>query len=232
VDASADPLVADLLLSHTHWDHIQGLPFFAPFYDERSHIRIWGARQGGVGLEQILRDQMNPMVFPVPLHQLDANLTVTHVEPGAFEVGQFAVRAMRLRHPGTTLAYRLAPRTGGPSVVFIPDNELGPGGNYEVPDGWREELVTFAAGADLLIHDAMFTAQEMPSYLGWGHSSHAEAVALAADAGVRRLVLFHHRPERTDDGLDDLFTDARRLAAERAGHLEVVAAFEGLEITL
>jgi phosphoribosyl 1,2-cyclic phosphodiesterase len=232
VEASADPLVADLLLSHTHWDHIQGLPFFAPFYDERSHIRIWGARQGTVGLEQILRDQMNPVVFPVPLHQLDANLTVTHVEPGAFEVGQFAVRAMRLRHPGTTLAFRLAPRAGGPSVVFIPDNELGPGGKYEVPPGWRDELVRFAAGADLLIHDAMFTAQEMPSFLGWGHSSHAEAVALAVDAGVRRLVLFHHRPERTDDALDDLFTDARRLAAERAGHLEVVAAFEGLEITL
>ena len=232
VEASAEPLVADLLLSHTHWDHIQGLPFFAPFYDERSHIRIWGAQQGTVGLEQILREQMNPVVFPVPLHQLDANLTVTHVGPGVFEVGQFVVRAMRLRHPGTTLAYRLAPRTGGPSVVFIPDNELGPGGSYDVPAGWYDELVRFTAGADLLIHDAMFTAQEMPQYLGWGHSSHAEAVALAADAGVRRLVLFHHRPERTDDGLDDLFTDARRLAAERARHLEVVAAFEGLEITL
>jgi len=232
VEASGEPIVADLLLSHTHWDHIQGLPFFAPFYDERSHIRIWGARQGRVPLEQVLRDQMNPVVFPVPLHQLDANLTVTHVEPGTFAVGEFAVRAMRLRHPGATLAYRLSPRAGGPSVVFIPDNELGPGGNYDVPKGWRDELVEFTAGADLLIHDAMFTAREMPSFGGWGHSSHAEAVDLAADAGVRRVVLFHHRPERTDDGMDDLFTEARRLAAERAGDLEVVAAFEGLELTL
>lgn len=232
VAASTEPLVADLLLSHTHWDHIQGLPFFAPFYDERSHIRIWGGRQGTVPLEQILREQMNPVVFPVPLHQLDANLTVTHVEPGAFTVGEFSVRAMRLRHPGNTLAYRLSPSAGGPSVVFIPDNELGPGGTYETPAGWREELVAFTADADLLIHDAMFTAQEMPNFLGWGHSSHVEAVDLAVEAGVRRLVLFHHRPERTDDELDDLFTDARRLAAERADHLEVVAAFEGLELTL
>lgn len=223
---------AHLLISHTHWDHIQGLPFFAPFYDERSHIRIWGGRQGTVPLEQILREQMNPVVFPVPLHQLDANLTVTHVEPGAFTVGEFSVRAMRLRHPGNTLAYRLSPSAGGPSVVFIPDNELGPGGSYETPAGWREELVAFTADADLLIHDAMFTAQEMPNFLGWGHSSHVEAVDLAVEAGVRRLVLFHHRPERTDDELDDLFTDARRLAAERADHLEVVAAFEGLELTL
>jgi phosphoribosyl 1,2-cyclic phosphodiesterase len=232
VEASAEPLVADLLLSHTHWDHIQGLPFFAPFYDERSHIRIWGGAQGEVPLERILQEQMNPVVFPVPLHQLDANLTVTHVGPGGFEVSDFAVRAMRLRHPGNTLAYRLSPRSGGPSVVYIPDNELGPGGNYDVEPGWRDELVAFTAEADLLIHDAMFTAQEMPSFLGWGHSSHEEAVALAADANVRRLLLYHHRPERTDDGLDDLFADARRLAAARRPDLEVVAAFEGLELIL
>jgi ribonuclease BN (tRNA processing enzyme) len=232
IEGSGEPLVADLLLSHTHWDHIQGLPFFGPFYDERSHIRIWGPPQGKVGLERILRDQMNPVVFPVPLHQLDATLTVTHVEPGPVEVGGFAVRAMRLRHPGNTLAYRLTPKAGGPAVVYITDNELGPGGNYEVGPHWREELVAFTAGADLLIHDAMFLTDEMPTFLGWGHSSHEEAVRLAAEAKVGTLVLFHHRPERSDDGLDDLVTDAKALAARLADRLEVVAAFEGMEITL
>jgi phosphoribosyl 1,2-cyclic phosphodiesterase len=232
VEASQEPLVADLLISHTHWDHIQRLPFFAPFYDERSHIRIWGARQGQVPLEQILRDQMNPVVFPVPLHQLDATLSVTHVEPGSFGVGTFDVRALRLRHPGNTMAYRLTPRAGGPSMVFAPDNELGPGGTYDVGSTWREELVAFMAGADLLVHDAMFTADEMDRYAGWGHSSHAEAVALALEAGVRRLVLFHHRPERTDDALDELFSDARMRAARGNSNLEVIAGFEGLEISL
>jgi len=232
VEASKEPLVADLLISHTHWDHIQGLPFFAPFYDERSHIRIWGAQQGEVPLEQILREQMNPVVFPVPLHQLDATLSVTQVEPGRFPVGEFVVDAMRLRHPGNTLAFRLVPRSGGPSVVYITDNELGPGGTYEVGAGWRDELVGFAAGADLLTHDAMFTTEEVTTFAGWGHSSHIEAVDLAVDAAVRRLLLFHHRPERTDDGMDDLFTEARRRAETRRPGLEVVAAFEGLEITL
>jgi phosphoribosyl 1,2-cyclic phosphodiesterase len=232
VEASAEPLVADLLISHTHWDHIQGLPFFAPFYDERSHIRIWGAQQGKVPLERILREQMNPVVFPVPLHQLDATLSVTHVEPGRFLVGEFAVDAMRLRHPGHTLAFRLTPRNGGPSVVYITDNELGPGGNYRVAPGWRDELVAFTAGADLLVHDAMFTAEQVVTFAGWGHSSDAEAVDLAVEAGVRRLLLFHHRPEHTDDELDDLFAGARRRAEARAPGLEVVAAIEGLEITL
>jgi len=224
--------VADLLLSHTHWDHIQGLPFFAPFYDERSHIRIWGARQGKVALERILREQMNPVVFPVPLHQLDATLSVTQVDPGRFTVGTFTVDAMRLRHPGTTLAFRLAPSAGGPSVVYVTDNELGPGGSYDVGAGWREELAAFAKGAELLIHDAMFTRDEVVTYAGWGHSSHLEAVDLAVDAAVQRLLLFHHRPERTDDELDDLFTEARDRATARRPALEVVAAFEGLEITL
>jgi len=232
VEASSEPLTADLVISHTHWDHIQGLPFFGPFYDERSHIRIWGAHQGKVPLERILREQMSPVVFPVPLDQLDATLSVTPVEPGWFTVGGFVVDAMRLRHPGNTLGFRLAPRTGGPSVVYITDNELGPGGNYDVGAGWRDELVSFVAGTDLLIHDAMFTSEEVVTYAGWGHSSYLEAVDLAAEAGVGRLVLFHHRPERNDDEMDDLFAEARRRAESRRPTLEVVAAFEGLEITL
>jgi phosphoribosyl 1,2-cyclic phosphodiesterase len=232
VEASREPLVADLLISHTHWDHIQGLPFFAPFYDERSKIRIRGPKQGKVSLERILRDQMNPVVFPVPLHQLDASLSVTHVESETFELGAFEVRTLRMRHPGNTLAYRLTPRAGGPSVVFAPDNELGPGGKYEVGPHWRDEFVAFLADADLVVHDAMFTADEMEQFAGWGHSSAAEAVALALDAGVRRLVLFHHRPERTDDALDELFADACQRAARGNENLEVIAGFEGLEISL
>ena len=230
VEASREPLVADLLISHTHWDHIQGLPFFAPFYDERSKIRIRGPKQGKVSLERILRDQMDPVVFPVPLHQLDASLSVTHVESEAFELGAFEVRTLRMRHPGNTLAYRLTPRAGGPSVVFAPmrtDLVFARCGPH-----WRDEFVAFLADADLVVHDAMFTADEMEQFGGWGHSSAAEAVTLALDAGVRRLVLFHHRPERTDDALDELFADACQRAARGNENLEVIAGFEGLEISL
>jgi phosphoribosyl 1,2-cyclic phosphodiesterase len=232
VEAGPGPRVVDLLVSHTHWDHIQGLPFFAPLFDERSEVRIWGPRQGNVDLERILREQMNPVVFPVPLEQLDAKLTVTHVEPGSFEVGGFVVRAMPLRHPGTTFAYHLSPRGGGPSLVYVTDNELGPGGSYHEGPRWRQDLIGFAGGADVLIHDAMFTADELERHRGWGHSSHAEAVRLAADAGVRKLILFHHKPERHDAGMDALVAEARALAAGSARGLAVEAAVEGAVLTL
>jgi phosphoribosyl 1,2-cyclic phosphodiesterase len=232
VEAARGPLTVDLLLSHTHWDHIQGLPFFAPLYDRQNAVRIWGPRQGAVDLERILREQMNPVVFPVPLDELDASLSVKHVEPGSVDIGGFRARAMVLRHPGTTLAYRLVPRTGGPSLVYVTDNELGPGGTYDVGPRWRSELVEFVGGADLLLHDAMFTVEELGQFSGWGHSTGAEAVRLAADAAVRRLVLFHHRPERDDAGMDAFVAEAQKLAAREARGLEVVAATEGLRLNL
>jgi phosphoribosyl 1,2-cyclic phosphodiesterase len=232
VERFRDPIEVDLLLSHTHWDHIQGLPFFAPLFDARSAVRIWGPRQGQVDLERILRQQMDPVVFPVPLDELDAALTVTHVEPGTFAVNGFRVETMRLRHPGTTLAYRLTAERGGPSLVYVTDNELGPGGRYDVGPTWHREFVAFARDADVLIHDAMYTPRELERYGGWGHSSHVEAVAFAAEADARKLVLFHHRPERLDAELDAVLADARACADAGPRDLEVVAAVEGAQLTL
>src|SRR5436190_247333 len=107
----------EILLSHAHWDHILGLPHFKPFFAPGNAVRIWGSRQGTTSLEAILRQQMDPAVFPVPLDALSAKLTVQQVEPGEFTVGTFRVRAIRLRHPGTTLGYRLTPAAGGPSTA-------------------------------------------------------------------------------------------------------------------
>ena len=222
----------DLLLSHTHWDHIQGLPFFAPLFDGGNAVRVRGPRQGEATVESILRQQMEPVVFPVPLDGLAAQLTVQHVDSGTFEVGDFTVGATRLRHPGSTLAYRLTPLAGGASMVYATDNELGPGGDYAVGPRWREEFVRFLHGVDVLVHDAMYADDELQQYRGWGHSSFEEAVAVAAEAGVRRLVLFHHRPERDDNAMDALVQAAQRMAATAGHSLEVTAAMEGTELTL
>ena len=227
-----EPLNVDLLLSHTHWDHIQGLPFFAPFFGKRNCIRIWGAKQGEVDLEVILRQQMHPVVFPVPLDEVAAQLTVAHVNVQAFEIDGFAVRSMRLRHPGNTLAYRLTPADGGASMAYVTDNELGPGGDYGEPRNWRKDFVEFLRGVDVLIHDAMFTPDELEHHRGWGHSSYLEAVTLAAEAKVKRLVLFHHRPERDDAGMDALVKQARAAAKKAPASPEVMAATEGLQLTL
>src|SRR3989454_5681390 len=122
---------AEILLSHAHWDHIQGLPHFKPFFAPGNAVRIWGSRQGTTSLEAILRQQMGPAVFPVPLDALSAQLTVQQVEAGGVTVGEFRGRAMRLGHPGTTLGLRLAPLTRGPRMAYVTGNQLGPGGSYD-----------------------------------------------------------------------------------------------------
>ncbi|MGH7570047.1 MAG: MBL fold metallo-hydrolase [Gemmatimonadales bacterium] len=225
---------AEILLSHAHWDHIQGLPHFKPFFAPGNAVRIWGSRQGTMSLEAILRQQMDPAVFPVPLDALSAKLTVQQVEPGAseFTLGEFRVRGMKLRHPGTTLGYRLTPVEGGPSLAYVTDNELGGGGHYNTPPGWRQEFTEFLVGVDLLIHDAMYTPEELESHRGWGHSTYEEAVALAAEAGARRLVLFHHEPEHDDRAMDGLLEQARKAAKARRRPAEVLAAQEGMQLTL
>jgi phosphoribosyl 1,2-cyclic phosphodiesterase len=225
-------LTADILLSHTHWDHIQGLPFFKPLSSRNTSVTIYGAAQEGVPLKTILGRQMDPMVFPVPLNALAASLTVVEISEGEFDLDDFRVCTFRLRHPGTTLGYRLAPASGGREIAYVTDNELGPGGTYEVPPDWRARMVQFVAGADTLIHDAMYLDQIIQARAGWGHSPPRQAVDLAAEARCARLILFHHEPEHDDDALDRLLAATREYATRVAPRLAVEAAAEGMQFSL
>ena len=225
-------LTADILLTHTHWDHIQGLPFFKPLSSRGTSVSIYGAAQEGVPLKEILGRQMDPMVFPVPLNALAATLTVIEISEGEFEIDDFRICAFRLRHPGTTLGYRLAPIAGGREVAYVTDNELGSGGSYEVTPDWRERMVQFVAGADTLIHDAMYPDQIIQARAGWGHSTPRQAVDLAHEGRCRRLILFHHEPEHSDDALDRLLADTRQYAAGVAPRLQIEAAAEGMKFPL
>ncbi len=229
---SGSAVRADLLLSHTHWDHIQGLPFFKPLSMRGSRVRVWGAAQHGVALSEILHRQMDPMFFPVPLAAFTATLSITEIGDAGPDIDGFTVRGYGLRHPGTTLGYRLAPPDGGPGFAYLTDNELGPGGDYSVPPDWRRRLVEFVGGVDTLVHDAMYSESIIRARAGWGHSTPRQAVDLAAEAGCRRLVLFHHDPEHDDAAVDALLRDARDYAQGPAPALEIIAAHDGLCLVL
>ena len=179
------PITADILITHTHWDHIQGLPFFKPLSGSGNAFRVFGAAQDGASLEAILRRQMDPMVFPVPLEAFAATIEVREIGEGALELPDFHVTSFRLRHPGMTLGYRVAPVTGGHDLAYVTDNELGAGGTYPVASDWRAMLVRFLNGVDTLVHDTMYSDQIIDARKGWGHSTPRQAVDLAAEANAR-----------------------------------------------
>jgi phosphoribosyl 1,2-cyclic phosphodiesterase len=211
------PLEATLLLSHFHWDHIQGLPFFVPAYLPSTRLTIAGATNGVMSLEETLMHQMKAPVFPVRLDELRAELTLRDVRPGVpFAVGDATVKAAKLNHPGGVHAYRI--EHGGRSVVYATDTE-----HYECSD---PALVTLAEGADVLIYDSQYTPEEYPTKVGWGHSTYAAGAELARRAGVGELVLFHHDPRRKDAAVVEIEGRAQALFPRS------VAAREGMKISL
>ncbi len=220
----SEPIVLDLLLSHTHWDHIQGLPFFFPLYAEGARVRILGPRQAG-GLRGVLERQMTWETFPIPPSAQVGLTEVVDVESGPIAVDGWSVHAFRLCHPGHTLGYRVE-RPGVAPLAYVTDNELA-GGVHQPDPAWRDGLVDFLQGVHTLVHDTTWAEDRLPAVAGWGHSSPLQAITLARDAGVQRVILFHHDPDQDDTAMDRHLAAARTGAARLAPGLSVVAAVEG-----
>ena len=209
----------DLLLSHLHWDHIQGIPFFRPAYDPNSTLRIRGPRQSRP-MKELLGMGMDDPFFPVDLDDLPAKIEIGEMHHGSDErIGMFRVRAVQIFHPAPALAYRVD--ADGRSVVYATDTE-------DPFSGKPNPVIALAEGADTLIHDAQFMKSDFKPT--WGHSTIESAIDVAARAKVKRLVLYHHDPDRGDDALDHIGRDAQRAGRERLATLEVVVAREGLEL--
>lgn len=220
-----------LLLTHTHWDHIQGFPFFAPLFVPGNEWDVYAPQGLGRRLEDTLAGQMEYAYFPVTLGQLGATIRYHELGEGSFDLGAVRVTARYLNHPGLALGYRL--EAGGVAMVYATDHEPHSRHQSEVADAAQarpvhpedQRHVEFLAGADLVIHDAQYTLEEYPSKLTWGHTPAELAVDFALAAGVKRLALFHHDPLRNDAAVDRLVETCRQRAA--TGALDVFAAAEG-----
>ena len=217
------PLNLTMLLTHTHWDHIHGLPFFGPIYDSRCRLRILGCEGTRQGLVNALTGQMESTYFPVPFNKLPSNIEIEELKDFNFNIGPVCVRALRAHHPGVCVGYRLFSPDG--VVVFFPDNEPLTGGR-------DREMIEFLRDADLLIIDSQYDSAEYRQHLGWGHGCVDDSVALALQAGVKQLCLFHHDPDHDDQRIDSFVKHARRLVAKKQGRLKVDAAREGMTINL
>lgn len=211
-----------ILVSHTHWAHIQGLPFFKPFLIAGNRFTFWGRGSQGRSLSELLLSQMSTVYCPVPDFFRDdtgALVDVVELGEGSVQIGHATVVSRELNHAIGTVCLGFRIESGDAAITYLPDVEY-------LQDDHREPALELARDADLLLHDAHFTHNEYETHRGWGHSSDKHAVEIAREANVRRLMLFHHHPDRTDAEIGDI------VDRYRSESFPVEAAREGTEVTL
>lgn len=215
-----------LLITHYHWDHIQGLPLFKPAYHPNNVINIMGVEHPEMKIETIISAQMESIYFPVSLSYLRAKLEFNHILEGGFEAGDAIIRTIETDHTGNALSFKI--NYNHKSIVYMTDNELdrkqlrGKEGGIKRLD----KVIGFIGGADMLIHDAQYLDSEYPSKLGWGHSTSEDAVWLAKEAGVKTLLLFHHDPDRVDNEIDLIVKNCRNELAMSGSKIDCYGASE------
>jgi phosphoribosyl 1,2-cyclic phosphodiesterase len=225
-----------LLITHAHWDHIQGFPFFAPAYIADTNIRVYGASSGDHSRHRLLSGQMTSAYFPVGFGELRAEIIDDHLDDGAKDINGVHVTCFPLNHPGGAFGYTL--EKDGTKIVYLTDNEIVHVNGEALPDPRQEtkprsapaKLVDAVRNADLLIADAQYTDEEYASKVGWGHSSCLTVADLAIQAGVTKLALFHHDPATSDLSVDERVKSCVDRATQFKSDLFTFGAREGVTL--
>jgi len=242
---TGESIRAYIMITHPHWDHIQGFPFFKPLFISGNEFTIVGSGTRTKTLEQIVADQMDRVYFPVRLSELKANIKFLQVGEEEFKIYDATVQTIYVNHPGFTLGYRIT--FNNKSIVYISDNE--PFDREITPHlfNWEKEVIErfnnvhgdpnqrifdFVRGADLLIHDTTYTPEEYIEKIGWGHSNYLFTLRVAHEGQVKRLLLFHHDHMHTDDMIDEIFEHCKNEVKKRKYKFNLLVAAEGMEIEI
>ncbi|OGW45925.1 MAG: metal-dependent hydrolase [Nitrospirae bacterium GWC2_57_9] len=217
----------NILFTHAHWDHLMGFPFFKPIYSKKTAIKLYGCAYTQQSIEKVLSKSMIAPYFPVDFTQLQAAIIPRTVCEEPFAIGPVLVTPIQLSHPNRGIGYKFT--EDNKSFVFLTDNELtlrhSGGCDYE-------EYLRFARDADILVHDAEYTQEQYKITKGWGHSVYTDALRLAMEAGVKEFGLFHHNQDRSDDELDRIVEDCRRIAGRENSRVRCYGMEAGMELTL
>jgi len=217
----------NLILTHAHWDHVMGFPFFKPIYSPKTIINIYGCGFAQSSITGIVSKTLSAPSFPVDFSALSAKFTDYAACKRNFNIGSVAIERIYLNHPNHGLGYRFNEK--GKSFVFLTDNELG----HKHPGGMDyNDYVDFSKGANLFVHDSEYTDEEYKLRTGWGHSSYTDALSLACDAGVKSFGLFHHNQERPDKDVDGFVFDCKEKLKNKSSEIDCFAVSQGLEIEL
>ncbi len=216
-----------LLLTHAHWDHIMGFPFFKPIYLSHTNIAIWGCAFARESIKDMLSRLMSAPHFPVDFSSIRANISYADTCNHHYELGAMKITPIALSHPNQGTGFKLVEEDK--SFVFLTDNELGH--QHEGGLGYKDYL-DFCRGADLLIHDAEYKESEYKKTRGWGHSTYNEALKLAMEAGVKKFGLFHHNQERFDAEIDDMVADCKKIISAQGAKLKCFAVAQSMEIVI
>jgi phosphoribosyl 1,2-cyclic phosphodiesterase len=224
---AADQHDFTLLLTHAHWDHVMGFPFFRPIYSRKTNLTVWGCPFAQVSLKEMLSRIMAPPNFPVNFDTIRANISYQDMCIDSYKFGSMIITPIALSHPNQGTGYKF--EEDGKCFVFLTDNELG----FQHEGGLDyQTYLNFSRGADLLFHDAEFNEEEYKQTRGWGHSVYKDALHLALDAGVKKLGLFHHNQERFDDEIDAIVGDCRKIISQSKKDLECFAVSQSMELVL
>lgn len=217
----------NLLITHAHWDHLSGFPFFKPIYQKNRRIKIYGPQTTQISLKKIISNAMTAPYFPVELNDINANITFLGMGNKDYRIGSVKITTIPLSHPNEGAGYRL--EEDGKSFVFLTDNEL----EYQHPGGRTyADYVNFAKDADVLFHDSEYTRGEYKRTRKWGHSVYLDTLQLALDANIKQFGLFHHNQERTDKEIDAIVKDCKRIIAKRGSKMKCFGVATGMTIKL